>query len=390
MIAYRHLYIPYKASQIRRKDKINVLFVIWSVSAWKSELLYKEMLKHPRFNPTLLIVKYWEEDDRENLRKYAMQKNYPYQELENPNANYTDTYKPDITIIQKPYGSEYYHNLKSLFCYVPYAFHGSKDPICAQTNYILNCWQVYYENDKLAKEYSSLLRRPIYNSYGTGIPAMDELSIEKEMLSDPWKDGNSKKRIIYAPHHSIDTQSWWHTSTFLETGEIILNLAKKYSDHVQWAFKPHPLLKGKLEQIWGKERTEKYYKEWSDSEWSQYESGKYLELFKYSDAMIHDCGSFMVEYHYTQNPVMYLGQNLEKNLTIQSLNSMQREALSLHTIGFSECEIEQFIIDVINGNDPGLKLRQEFYKNYLLSPNGEPAVRNIIECICGQQKFKRY
>lgn len=390
MMAYRHIYIPYRASQIRKKKKINVLFVVWSLSAWKTELLFKEMLHHPRFEPVLLIVKYCEEDDRANLKAYATFNGYPYQESDDANVNFWNKFHSDIIFFQKPYGSEYYLNLKSLFCYVPYAFHGSKDLWSIKTNYILNCWQVYYENDELAKEYSSLLGRSIHNSYGTGIPTMNELAESKQSLTDPWNGSKTKKRIIYAPHHSILSENCWHTSTFLKTGEILLRLARKYSDQVQWAFKPHPLLKAKLEEIWGKEKTDAYYKEWSDSIWSQFENGKYLGLFKYSDAMIHDCGSFMMEYHYTLNPVMYLGHDLDNNPTVQNLNSIQYRALTLHRIGYSENQIEQFILDIINGKDANYMSRKQFYDKYLLTPKGKSASQNIIDCICDQKRFNAY
>ena len=381
MLAYRHVYIPYRAQQIRDKDVINVLFVVGNLGAWKSEELYTEMLLHKRFNPTLLIVNSGEEDDRENIRNHAKAKGYKYDELENANVSFKELFNPDIIFFQKPYGCEFIHNLNSLFCYIPYAFHGSTEAWSICTSYIINCWQVYYENEQLAREYSALIGRHVHNSYATGIPAMDEFSIPKEKLNDPWKGNSGKKRIIFAPHHSINPENWWHTSTFLETGDVMLRLAQKYSNQVQWAFKPHPLLRGKLEKIWGKTRTEKYYRAWSDSEWSQYESGKYLELFKYSDAMIHDCGSFTTEYHYTLNPVMYLGHDLDKNPTIQGLNSIQRKALSLHRIGFLEHEIEQFILDIINETDNTRQQRKDFHDTYLISPNRKSTSNNIIECL---------
>lgn len=390
MIAYRHLYIPYRAKQIRKKDKINVLFVVWSLGAWKTELLYQEMLKHQRFEPFLLFVKNYEENDIDNLKKYAKLNHYEYHELENANIDFWEMFHPDIIFFQKPYGREYFLNLKSLFCYITYTTHASLELWSIRTDYIINCWQVYYENEKLAKQYSALLGRPVHNSYGTGTPIMDELAISKELLKDPWKQSEGKKRIIFAPHHSIDPENWWHTSTFLNTGEMILHLAKKYSDRVQWAFKPHPLLRGKLEKIWGKEKTDAYYQEWSNSNWSQYENGSYLGLFKYSDAMIHDCGSFTMEYHYTLNPVMFLGTNLDNNPTIQEFNSFLREALSLHTIGYDKNEIEQFILDVINGNDPRYSIRKEYYEKYLKVPNGQSAARNIINCILTGKAFKAF
>lgn len=55
-----------------------------------------------------------------------------------------------------------------------------------------------------------------------------------------------------------------------------------------------------------KRKTDRYYSEWESLSNAQLETGKYVDLFMTSDAMIHDCGSFTIEYHYTLKPVMYL------------------------------------------------------------------------------------
>lgn len=384
-LLYRKLYVPYRAATLRRKERINVVFVVMSLGAWKSEMLYREMLAHPRFNPLLLISKNHEDNEMDKLRQYALSKGYDYVEEENCYAPLYEKYSPDIIFYQKPYGTEYLNNLRSLFCYVPYAFHGSTEVWSINTNYICNCWQVYYENSALAEEYSRLLGRNIHNSYGTGIPTMDELMTPKEEVDDPWKGDKSKKRIIFAPHHSINPENWWQTSTFLETGEKILEMAEKYSDKVQWAFKPHPLLRGKLEKIWGKAKTDDYYHRWTNAEWSQYESGKYLGLFKHSDAMIHDCGSFIEEYHYTGNPVMYLLRKESNPSDITAnFNSIIKSALELHTFGHDIREIEQFIQNVITGTDTGREDRLHFYNENLVPPLGQSASKNIIDAILGQ------
>jgi DivIVA domain-containing protein len=61
--------------------------------------------------------------------------------------------------------------------------------------------------------------------------------------------------------------------------------AEKYADRIQWAFKPHPLLRDTLYQHpdWGKERTDAYYGRWESMPNTQLETGAYVELFKQSD-----------------------------------------------------------------------------------------------------------
>jgi len=378
LLMYRKFYITYRAKKIRKKESITVIFALSNLGAWKSESLYRHMLENPKFKPIIIIGPSDEENDVVNLTSYLKDHGYNFEETTDLGKSFWEEYQPDIIFYQKPYGGSFPNNLKSLFCYCPYAFHNSTGDWAFKTGLLYNCWQVYFENRTLCDFYTSRLGRHVYNGYATGIPPMDELQTSKESLNDPWKDTHTKKRIIYAPHHSIIANGWWETSTFLETGEIMLELAEKYSDKVQWAFKPHPLLRGKLEKIWGKERTDAYYDKWTNSEWSQYESGKYLGLFKYSDAMIHDCGSFIEEYHVTGNPVMYLVRDKEVS---RDWNDTVKAAFRLHQHGITKEEIERFIINVIDGKDDSKEKRIAFFHDNLTPPNGKTAAENIIDCI---------
>jgi hypothetical protein len=378
LFLYRKIFIPLKAEQIRHKRNIKIIFVLENLGAWKSESLYLQMLKDTRFNPLIVIGRSDEEDDCNNLRSYLETKKYIFKEVGYIGDSLWKDYKPDIIFYQKPYGGIFLNNLKALFCYCPYSFHNSIQDWAFKTSFIYNSWQVYYENPTLCDYYTTQLGKGSKNGYATGIPPMDELLTPKELLENPWKGDSTKKRIIFAPHHSINPENWWQSSTFLETGEIMLELAEKYSDKIQWAFKPHPLLRGKLEKIWGKERTDAYYNKWENSEWSQYESGKYLGLFKYSDAMIHDCGSFIEEYHVTGNPVMYL---IRKEEGTHDWNETVDEAYRLHQFGKTKEDIERFIINVIEGKDESKDKRIAFFRNNLTSPYGKTAAENIIECI---------
>ena len=386
MRLYRKVYIPYQAKKIRKKEKIRVLFVLSSLGAWKSESLYKEMIKHPRFDPFILICPY-EDENWNQLIEYCQINGYNFDIGKDVNINTQKIYKPDLIFYQKPYGHGYAKNLKSLFCYTTYTFHNSIQAEAYKTDLIYNCWQVYYENNFLCNFYSSNLGRGIVNGYATGIPYMDDLLIPKENLKDPWPKKSNKKRVIYAPHHSINPDNWWQTSTFLEIGEIMLELAEKYSNKIQWAFKPHPLLRGKLESLWGKEKTDVYYNRWAESSWSQFEDGEYLGLFKYSDALIHDCGSFMVEYHVTKNPVLFL---LRSQPTQQPWNDIYLKAYNLHYKAHSKTEIEQFILNIIENNDPQQPQRKNFYSDFFIPPYNRTASKNIIDCILSKDAKKKY
>ncbi|MBK7764430.1 MAG: hypothetical protein IPI46_13985 [Bacteroidetes bacterium] len=159
---------------------------------------------------------------------------------------------------------------------------------------------------------------------------------------------------------------------------LLLQIAEKYEGLIQIAFKPLPLLKSKLYEHneWGREITDKYYKSWAELLNGQFAEGDYVDLFLTSDAMIHDCASFSVEYHYTKKPVMFMaGEDVTKQLSDFGIL-----AYNMHYKGTQKIDFEQFIEDVVlNGNDVMFAARQTFFSEHLLPPNAKSASQNMID-----------
>lgn len=382
---YCHRWMPARVCQMRSKKTITVVFAIANLGAWKTELLYRTMLAHPRFNPQLVIIKSNEEESREEIIHYLRKQNYSCSVLSD-SQTICNTLNPDIIFYQKPYEGSYHinhrfsRNKNALLCYIGYGFRNTVDKWATDEPLMKLCWKIFYENSSVLNEYRAVAENHCVNGLATGIPAMDELLMHKNHFEEKWKYSGAKKRIIYAPHHSINPENSFQSSTFLQTGRDVLDLAIKYSDRVQWVFKPHPLLRAKLERYWGKEETDAYYNRWAASEWSQFENGKYIEVFKHSDAMIHDCGSYTVEYMYTGNPVLLLKRNAPD---VNQFNEMTSKAREIHYQAYDRDDIEKFILNVINDNDPLAQAREQFKRDYLIPPGGHSACENIIAAILG-------
>ena len=345
------------------------------------------MLSHPRFLPEIVLEPISDKQGYElGLINYLKEKDYPYILL-NSQETINNRIHPDIIFYQKPYGTvhkknDYYRNFYSLFCYVSYGFHSIKDSDysffhSAPLNNL--AWQNYYENELALKHVAEYMPNKGINCVVTGLPMTD--SYLRPSVKDPWKpQHHNKKRIIWAPHHTVSNQEWINYSTFLNYYEFMLKIAKKYADRAQFAFKPHPSLKWKLDMMWGKERADDYYNQWKKMDNSQYEDGNYIDLFKTSDAMIHDCASFTIEYLYTKKPVMYLIKDHHHG---DGLNEFGRMAFDLHYKGESETDIEKYIIDIIEERDPMKEKRVSFYHDFLLPPNNNNAFDNIMNRILG-------
>ena len=84
----------------------------------------------------------------------------------------------------------------------------------------------------------------------------------------------------------------------------MLKIADIFYDQINFVLKPHPMLKQVLYQHpdWGLEKTDRYFSAWTSKSNCRLEDGPYDSLFYYSDALIHDCGSFIAEYIYLKKP----------------------------------------------------------------------------------------
>lgn len=376
----------------KTKERITFVFVLNNLSIWKTEMLYLEMKKHPRFNPILAVTNNTNiQDEERRIINYLEQQGYNYIKLD---SSKTILQQIDAHIIcyQRPYIECYENhcfpaNRGALFVSVPYGFHSIVEKWALDELYYLRCVQEYYENDLCVGESKKNAFNKGANYVVTGTPVMDELAMPSCEFENPWKNKDSRKRIIWAPHHTIGD---FHLdgigySTFLEVADDMLSLAQSYSDRVFWAFKPHPILYKMLCRAWGESRANEYFEKWKNLDCAQFENGKYIGLFKHSDAMIHDCASFTMEYLATEKPVMYL---VREGRGTDNVNECARRSFDLHYHGHNIAEIKDFVEMVVSGSDPRQKERVEFVRRYLRAPHGKSACENIMNAILGVEEYK--
>lgn len=384
-----HVWQSLKMWRIRRKDKIRFGFLLQELSQWKSESLYRAMLAHPRFEPVICIspsLKYLGAE--RTLMDYCEEKGYAYTLLDS-DKTISEQVDLDLIVPEKPYQEETQerhridNNRSILFVVIPYYLGTITEDWVVNQRVNLLCWRQFVDNESCRESWARVHRLKGITYAVTGTPVMDELLIPMEDLPDPWPVSDGRKRIIYSPHHTIAEMYWQGIgySTFLDYCDAMLELRDKYRDQVYFVFKPHPFLRIKLARIWGDEQAEAYFRKWEKPGCSHVEQGKYLSLFKHSDALIHDCGSFTVEYMYMDRPAMYL---VRDDAHADNMIPYAKEAFDLHYKGKDIQDIERFIQDVINGNDPLKARREAFKRQYLLPPHGRTACENIMHSILGE------
>lgn len=381
--------LPIKIKKIRKKDTIEVLYILSELSSWKSEMLFQAMIRHQRFHPVIGVSSLpYHPEVKQQLIDYLTQKGYEFVDLDLKKDSIKDL-NPDLITYHKPYGCYsvghcYKDNLQYVFFGLNYGFAIAKNPVHQSHAMFDYCWQFYVENKEVANWKKTVLGYRANNVCVTGVPMQDALLLSKDAFVDPWLDKTGKKRIIYAPHHSIKGTNGEgvELSTFLDFGEPILELVKKYSKDITVAFKPHPNLYNKLVAIWGQEKTDDYYNTWKNLPNTQLILGEYMGLFKYSDAIIHDSASFLLEYLYMNNPSMYLVKGEDSSIT-DGMYDYVKEAFNCYEKGHREDEIELFIENIIQGEDSKKNNRSAFVKEVLLPPGGKTACDNIIDSLLG-------
>jgi CDP-glycerol glycerophosphotransferase (TagB/SpsB family) len=237
-----------------------------------------------------------------------------------------------------------------------------------------------FAESNIHKEYSiKTAKNKGQNVVVTGFPGTDKFLDTNYQPKNVWKTGSEeKKRLIWAPHHTIDdNKAFISFSSFLVYFDFMIELAIKYKDKIHITFKPHPILKPKLYQNkdWGQTKTDEYYEQWTQLDNGQIAEGEYIDLFLTSDALIHDSGSFLIEYLYTLKPVLRTDRD---SFITDRLNSFGKMAFDQHYHAKNKEEVEAFIVDIINDVDTLKEERIFFKKKWLLPPNGNPASKNIL------------
>lgn len=380
---------------IRRQETIHVVFQVYHIGMWKNDSLMRLMLQHPRFKPVIWIVSHYDswptEENMQNVREHCRTMGFPY--VEYPDLATLRRRQPvDLFFFQEPYNFNLTRKRDRgmtdlVLCYAPYCFRNQVQEKIFNTPLQNMAAFNFFENECVERAARNITNNRGERNFVVGQPMVDaflDSSLSTAMPS-PWKDcGREMKKVIWAPHWTFyKAPGFLCTSTFMLVHEIMVELAEKYADRIQFAFKPHPSLRHNLmgKDVWGRERTEAYYRKWEEMPNTQYENGDYVALFRHSDAMIHDCGSFMLEYLLVDKPCMYL----QEGEGFPLFNEMSKDALTAYYKGVTREEIERFLLNCVLGTEDAYAAeRRTVREKYLLPPNNRSAAENIVSTLLGE------
>lgn len=386
--------------RLKGKDEIAIVFQLIHASIWKFDRLYWVLEESKWFKPSILICPHYpssEEEQKkeyERARKICQERGYRYfdslQHGECMPLKTIDMPKADIVFIQNSWERTYpQYQAKAwvgaLICYVPYFLTMN---VLERSNYNKlfhkKLWRYFVESEyhkNAALKYKNTV--DMDNLVVTGYPGLDRFLSPRD-ISDPWSDvvytKKKKTRIIYAPHHTIsNSNAGLAYSTFEKFAWDLLEIAESKKKSCHFSFKPHPLLYDKLLEHpeWGRGKADDYWKKWHCLENGQVDEGDYEGLFLHSDALIHDCNSFLAEYLGTGKPALFLMIN--KNVT-KNINDFGNAMLKAHYVAEGKDQIESFIKSVVvEKKDSMLQERHKAIDAYLLQSHERSSSENIYK-----------
>ena len=382
--------------RIREQKHLTVVFFPMNLSMWKYDNLVSMLLHNQDVTvhivPLLLPTNSTEYNKKlqNELREYFTQKGFPFIDAYNFDTNQwfdPKTLNPDVIYYIQPYNQS--HKLyklehfwdKTLFMYSPYGIVVEYLEGFYNTLFLNIAHKLFYPTVFSFNDAKELAENKGENVVVTGYPSEDLFRTKQSDFRNVWKQNDEEiKRVIWAPHHSINSSDTLSYSTFLQVADQMVELCKNYNGKVQFVFKPHPVLKTKLYALegWGQERTDRYYALWADMPNSSMVDGDYVDLFQTSDAMIHDCSSFTVEYLYVNKPVMYLSKPNHLDVS----NELGRICYNQHYHGETIDAVKDFIENVVVSGDDVMKTqRTSFVLEHLTAKGGTVAENMYKETI---------
>ena len=293
----------------------------------------------------------------------------------------------DVIYLSNPYDSMVngYHSVKYLATkkvlpiYINYGYSISKWHYSSveQNNIEMSLFYKYFTDttytQKQVKKYQIGSGK---NTVLSGYAKLDKL-----LVGTP-KTGDKKLKILLSPHHTIKELNFeLQLSNFVTYSDLILELPDLFPE-VEFIFRPHPMLFVTLvnKGVWTEKQVSEYIDNLKKKSIEYSTGGDYLHIFNECDAIIHDCGSYMVEWLFTGKPCCYVVK--EEQYVRKQLDLLGNKALDYHILAASREDIISFINQVIKKEIP-YGISDEIKSNIMINyPNvSDFILKNIYDDI---------
>ena len=381
--------------KLARGERLRVCFLVCDVAMFSAESVYRAMRDDPRFKPFIAVaprISRGEEFLRETLEKTMSELRTRYEDpvvqLYDPKTGDWKGLedKTDIVFTSIVYDNQTDARFTAgpmsryaLVACVSYGYSGQLANDARRMIFLPQFalfWKLFITNPATLRAWRAVNPLLAYNLVLGGYSKMDRLTEAPVHPERP-------KTVLICPHHSLARGvDGVALSNFLRYSEFFLRLPELFPT-VRFVFRPHPLLFPRLarEEWWGEARTKAYRAALGARPNVEFQQGgDYFETFANSDAMIHDCGSFLAEYFYTGCPQCYLLESPE--VKEREFTDFGRALLDHVATAYSEEDVLAFLRGIVLGGvDTNAEERRKFAEREVCMFHPHAADRVLSEVV---------
>ena len=361
------------AARLRDGKPLRAVFLVSNASMFPALPLFSAMLRDSAFSPRVLVVpdlRWWGASPLPAMER-CLSSLAPLvpERLLVAAAPLRDGSWPDllddadIVCYQSPYElSDWHYNprfsarRRFLPIMVNYGFYRSLyDRFVMRLPSYAYMWMALFECSETLREYSE-------NSIVHGANGELVGYVKMDRLAPPRKDAlprqpGKRPTLLVALHHSLagGQNDTLILSAFLRNADFLASLPDRYPQ-VDFIFRPHPFLLKmlSLKRYWGREKTRKYFGELRSKPNVRWSDGPdYFPDFEASDAILQDCGSYLVEYLYTLKPCCYMLNSPDDRERLFS--PLGQRCLDVCQIACDQKAIARFMEETVIGGRDALR-----------------------------------
>lgn len=374
------------SDKLHRGEKLNVYFFVGQKQFWSMQSVYDSLKQHDNLNLSIVPFPasyHYNEEIRINYNELCeFHKSYgahitEIYDFETGVTVSPDTLSADIIFYEQHWMNNYFEEYRiyemfvSALCIcVPYGIMTANIPEAQFNGFAHNLsWINFVESPLhfgMVKKYAD---NKGVNAVVSGYPKLDEFS--RPAKKNYWKTSSPDiKRIIWAPHYSVNTGLDIDFSTFLEYRSFFLNFAKAHKN-IEFILRPHPALKSQCLRIGMSEnKFESYMSAWSSlPNASVVYDGNYIDLFKTSDALILDSISFISEYLLMEKPICFLNRFGTYEELAKHFNDYGKKVISFIDMAYDKNDISSFIEDVCTGKAVHVSEERKYFVENVIKVN---------------------
>ena len=376
--AVRARYAAHEAAcrgKLARGERLRVAFLVCDVSMFSAEPVFAKMRDDPRFDCFIAVVPRITRGEAFLRETYAkaletLQPRYgdAVRALYDPEAKTCQGLegRADLVFTSIVYSGQSFERFNAaalsefaLVAYIPYGYGGPLTTDLRRTVFLpeqVLFWKTFLANESVRADWARA--NPVLEPSLTvaGFAKMDRLA--------DFAPAAGRKTVILSPHHTLAKGTGGEAdglelSNFLRYADFFLKLVQVFPE-IHFVFRPHPLLFPRLatREWWGPEKTAAYREKMESFPNVEFQQGgDYFATFAESSALVHDCGSFVGEYTYTEKPQCYMLRDasvLEREFT-----PLGRAILDCNYPVYDERGIEDFLRTVVlGGADPKAAARR--------------------------------